>query len=289
VTAPDSTVDYDPAGHYDRVTEAWLLLMGDELHYGLFETGAEPLSVATAELTGRMIEAAGLRPGGPSDTAERLRVLDVGCGSGAPACMLATEFNVDVVGITTSRVGVRAARARAADLGVTEVSFEQRDGTDNGFADGEFDLVWVLESSHLMRDRQALVAECARVLRPGGRVVLCDLLRRREIPFVEVRERRADFATLRTAFGDAHMESLEFYATAAEAEGLTVERVDDLTTATLPTFDRWRANAEEHRDAVTALIGADGLDAFVLSCDILEDFWRDGTFGYGLISATKPG
>ena len=84
------------------------------------------------------------------------------------------------------------------------------------------------------------------------------------------------------------MESLEFYATAAEANGLTVDRVDDLTAATLRTFDRWRANAEKHRDAVTALIGADGLDAFVRSCDILEDFWRDGTFGYGLISATKP-
>jgi cyclopropane fatty-acyl-phospholipid synthase-like methyltransferase len=216
------------------------------------------------------------------------RVLDVGCGSGTPACMLADRFGVDVVGITTSQVGVAEARARATELGVEAVTFEQRDGTDNGFTDAEFDLVWVMESSHLMRDRQELIAECERVLRPGGRLVLCDLMRKREIPFSEVRARRIDFATLRTAFGDAHMESPEFYATAAVAQGLVVDRVDDLTAATLPTFDRWRANAEEHRDAVTALIGVDGLDAFVRSCDLLEDFWRDGTFGYGLISATKP-
>ena len=282
------TVDYNPAEHYDRVTEAWLLLMGDELHYGVFETGAEPLPVATAALTNRMVEAAGLLSRGASDTAERLKVLDVGCGSGAPACRLATEFGVEVVGITTSSVGVHAARARAADRGVRAASFEQRDGTDNGFEDGRFDLVWVLESSHLMRDRQALIAECARVLRPGGRVVLCDLLRQREIPFAEVRERRVDFATLRIAFGDAHMETPEFYTSAAEAQGLGVDRLDDLTAATLPTFDRWRANAEEHRDVVSALIGADGLRAFVRSCDLLEEFWRDGTFGYGLISAVKP-
>ncbi len=286
----ESSVDYGPSEHYDRVTAAWLLLMGDELHYGVFDTGDEPLPVATAALTGRMIEAAGLRPDDDTDDDARpaTRVLDVGCGSGAPACMLATTFGVDVVGITTSQVGVVEARSRAAALGLEAATFEQRDGTDNGFADAEFDLVWVLESSHLMRDRQALIAECARVLRPGGRVVLCDLMRMREIPFSEVRERRIDFATLRTAFGDAHMESPEFYATAAEVQGLTVDRLDDLTAATLPTFDRWRANAEEHRATVTALIGDDGLDAFVRSCDVLEDFWRDGTFGYGLISATKP-
>jgi 27-O-demethylrifamycin SV methyltransferase len=36
-------------------------------------------------------------------------------------------------------------------------------------------------------------------------------------------------------------------------------------------------------------LGAAGHEAFVRSCDILEGFWRDGTFGYGLFAATKPG
>ena len=36
-------MNYDPAEHYDRVTEAWLLLMGDELHYGVFARGDETL------------------------------------------------------------------------------------------------------------------------------------------------------------------------------------------------------------------------------------------------------
>ncbi len=282
------SVGYEPAEHYDRVTAAWLLLMGDDLHYGVFAGGDETLPVATAALTKRMIAAAGLREEVDRGTGSGTRVLDVGCGSGAPACMLADTFGVEVVGITTSQVGVAAARARAIELGVEGVTFEQRDGTDNGFDDAEFDVVWVMESSHLMRDRHALMAECGRVMRPGGRLVLCDLMRKREIPFSEVRERRIDFATLRTAFGDAHMETPDFYAAAAAAQGLVVDRLDDLTSETLPTFDRWRANAEKHRDAVTALIGVDGLDAFVRSCDVLEDFWHDGTFGYGLISATKP-
>jgi cyclopropane fatty-acyl-phospholipid synthase-like methyltransferase len=277
-----TTEAYDPASHYDRVMAAWQLLLGDELHYGVFDAGDEPLSVATGALTERMIAAADLGAGAP------LRVLDVGCGSGAPARALATRFGVEVVGITTSGVGVETARLRTAEAGVEGVTFEQRDGTDNGFDDATFDRAWVMESAHLMRDKDALVSECARVLRPGGRLVLCDLIRWREIPFREVRDRRVDFAVLREAFGDAHFQSLDDYEALAGAHGLVVDRSDDLTSATLPTFDRWRANADAHRDAVVDLIGVDGHQAFVRSCDILEAFWRDGTFGYGLVSATKP-
>jgi len=272
--------DYRPAEHYDRVTDAWRLLLGDELHYGVFETGNEPLATATAALTSRMIDGAQLQPD--------LDVLDVGCGTGAPACRLAAEFGVRVLGITTSEAGVATATERAASMRLPDARFEVRDGMANGLPDESFDRVWVLESAHLMRERDDLVSECARVLRPGGRLVLCDLLRHRDIPFAEVRARNRDFVTLRAAFGDAHFEPLAYYAEAAERHGLTVERRDDLTTATLPTFDSWRTNAAEHRRTTIDALGVESYDAFVSSCDILEGFWRDGTFGYGLIAAVKP-
>lgn len=274
-------VDYDPAEHYDRVTGVWQLLLGDELHYGVFASGTEPLAQATAALTALMVDGADLVPG--------LDVLDVGCGSGAPARQLVTEHGVNVLGITTSGVGVETARERAKAEGIAGATFEQRDGTDNQLPDESFDRVWVLESSHLMRERDRLVAECARVLRPGGRVVLCDLIKHRDIPFREVRDRREEFAVLRAAFGDAHMHSLDYYSGAFTHAGLEIDRVTDLTEATLPTFDRWRENARVHRDAVVEAIGVDGWEAFVRSCDILESLWRDGTFGYGLVVAVKPG
>ena len=282
MAAGTSAPDYDPAGHYDRVTQAWRLLLGDELHYGVFETGDEPLHEATAALTERMIGAAALSAGQD--------VLDVGCGTGTQACALASRFGVSVLGITTSEVGVELARARVAATGLTElVSFQVADGTDNGLADESFDRVWVLESSHLMRERERLISECARVLRPHGRMVLCDIIRRREIPFAELRERREDFVTLRTAFGDARMEPLALYAELARSRGLYVEVAEDLTELTLPTFARWRDNAQAHREEVAATLGRDGFDAFVRSADLLEGFWLDGTFGYGLLAAVKPG
>ncbi|WP_322937135.1 SAM-dependent methyltransferase [Nocardioides bizhenqiangii] len=272
---------YQPADHYDRVTRAWGLLLGAELHYGVFEGADEPLDEATHRLTERMAAAARFEPD--------LRVLDVGCGTGAQARYLATEQGVRVTGITTSSVGVDIARERTAEAGLDDrVGFEVRDGTDNEFPDASFDRVWILESSHLMPHRDRLVSEAARVLAPGGRVVWCDIVRHREIPFLELRDRREEFATLRAAFGDARMEPLASYVSWFEDAGLTVEVAEDLTEATLPTFEAWRTNAEQHRDQVIDLIGESSLEEFVRSCDILESLWREGTFGYGMAAASKP-
>ncbi len=274
-------VSHDPASHYDRVTEAWTLLLGEDLHYGLFRLGNEGLPEATAALTKSMIDAADIEAG--------LEVLDVGCGTGAPACHLAAVYGARVTGITTSAVGVASARRRATVEGIDSlVSFEERDGMDNGFPEESFDRVWVLESSHLMRERDSLIAECARVLRPGGRLVLCDIMLRRPMPFDEVRRLRKPLALLREVFGEARMEPLAKYEELAQANGLVVEQATDLTQVTLPTFARWRDNAETHRDAVISLLSPDGLERFVEGTVVLEGFWDDGTLGYGLIAAGKP-
>ncbi|MFN8037124.1 MAG: class I SAM-dependent methyltransferase [Acidimicrobiia bacterium] len=271
---------YDPRNHYDRVTDAWGLLLGDELHYGVFATGDEPLARATRALTDRMVEAARLVPG--------IEVLDVGCGTGAPACALARDHGARVTGITTSAVGVNAAVERGKAEGVSDlVRFEVRDGTDNGFGDASFDRVWVLESSHLMPARERLVAECARVLRPGGFVALCDVVLRRPMPFREVRRLREPLMLLRQVFGEARMELLERYAELAREQGLEIVEEADLTAATRPTFARWRENAERHRDEVVASLGERDWGRFVDSCAVLEGFWDDGTLGYGLLAARR--
>ena len=269
-----------PAVHYDHVHSAWRLIMGEEFHYGFFESPATPLEQATAALTEQMRNRARITSGD--------RVLDVGCGTGRQACDLAAAFDVSVLGITTSASGVAAAAGLAVDRGLASAArFEQRDGADNGLPDASFDVVWVLESSHLMRDRTALLRECARVLAPHGRLVLCDIIRKREIPFVEVRARREHFATLRSAFGDAHMEPLESYTSALTELGMTVTDSSDISEQTRPTFAAWRSNVHAHRTALDHLLHARALEDFVSATEILESFWQDETLGYGILAALK--
>jgi 27-O-demethylrifamycin SV methyltransferase len=267
------------AAHYDRVHDAWRLIMGEEFHYGYFEDPAVPLEEATAALTARMREGAAIAAGD--------RVLDVGCGTGRQACELAADLGARVLGITTSERGVAAATELAAERGMENARFELRDGMDSGLESESFEVAWALESSHLMADRSALLGECTRVLVPGGRLVLCDIIRRREIPFAEVRERRADFALLRAVFGDAHMEPLEAYASTLQRLGMALTDSSDITQPTLPTFSAWRARAGAHEATVRDLIGAQGVEEFIEATRVLESFWLDGTLGYGILAAVK--
>lgn len=280
MTTDDAGTSYAPADHYDRVTRAWALLLGPELHYGVFESPDEPLLPATGRLTDLMIENAQLSPG--------LRLLDVGCGSGSQACQLVEDHGLEVLGITTSQVGIDESTARAAARGITDATFELRDGTANGLPDASFDRVWALESSHLMPDRAGFVSEAARVLRPGGRFVVCDIVRKREIPFLELRERREEFAVLRAAMGNARMDTVDSYAATAREHGLEMDTVLDLTEPTYPTFARWRENLAAHLDTVTEALGNEGVDAFGGSLDVLEGLWNEGTLGYALFSAVAP-
>ncbi len=270
-----------PAHLYDRVTQAWLLLLGEELHYGYFDCPDEPLAHATKRLTKRMAHWANIQSGAV--------VLDVGCGIGKPAITLATEFGADVVGISTSEVGINYAAALVSTLRLSKrVRFELRDGMGNGFPSESFDCVWVMESSHLMPRKRDVLAEGARVLVPGGRLVLCDIVRKADIPFDEIYRNLDVFETLDDVFGRAKMESLDAYVQFARDANLSVTGVEDISAAVLPTFDHWRDNAIRSRAEVVNLVGENYWMQFMKSCDALERLWNEGKFGYGMLVAEKP-
>lgn len=96
-----------------------------------------------------------------------MEVLEVGCGSGATALLhaphvkhiLATDFSARMIEI---------AKARAAEQGVTNVTFEQADITSFDKPDGSFDMVLALSVLHLMEDRDAAIGTIHRLLKPGG-------------------------------------------------------------------------------------------------------------------------
>jgi cyclopropane fatty-acyl-phospholipid synthase-like methyltransferase len=257
-------------------------MLGDEFHVGVFfEDGTPDLRTAATRLTQLMVEAARV---GADD-----HLLDVGCGTGGPAVYVAQSTGARVTGMSTSAEGIKAARERAERASLSDrVSFEVRDGMDNGFPDGSFSRSWALESSLLMRDRDRLISEMARVLAPGGRFTLCDFMLIRPLDLRDIRRLRGDLELLRDVYGDVQMEPLAEYRRLAEKHGLEVDQADDLTSSTRPTFEHWREHAERAREPVTELLGEDYWRKFVESCEILGRLWDDGLWGYGLLAASKP-
>jgi SAM-dependent methyltransferase len=117
------------------------------------------------------------------------RVLEVGCGLGAFAERLTGELDAHVLAVDLSTRMVELARARGVDARLGDVQ-------ELPFADGEFDCTvanWML---YHVPDVDRAIAELARVVRPGGRLVAAtgspdNLLELRELLGAETRPRQA--------------------------------------------------------------------------------------------------
>jgi SAM-dependent methyltransferase len=170
------TSQTDVAEHYgtqsllDRVSEALAragLAEGPIAWSDL--VGLDQFHVRGLAATRELAEMLDITPGA--------RLLDIGSGLGGPARYLAASFGCKVSGIDLSQPFVEMASYLARRCGLQDrVEFRQADALDLPFEDGAFDLAWTQHVAMNIADRTRLYAEIRRVLRPGGRLAIYDVL-----------------------------------------------------------------------------------------------------------------
>ena len=147
----------------------WLAGRNLAFHFGHYDHTTRTHAEALVNANRVLAECAGIQPGD--------RVLDAGCGVGGSALWLARHRGARVVGLTRVAGQVRQARSvAAARREVHPPVFLQGDFTAPPFGAATFDVVWALESLCHAVDKPAFYREAARVLRPGGRLVLAEYM-----------------------------------------------------------------------------------------------------------------
>jgi SAM-dependent methyltransferase len=103
-------------------------------------------------------------------------LLDVACGSGGPTLRIAERTGCRVHGIDLHQDGVAQGRAQAETRGVADrARFHQGDaGGPLPFDAGTFDALICVDAINHLPDREQVLHEWARLLRPGGRLVYTD-------------------------------------------------------------------------------------------------------------------
>ncbi|MFW6056821.1 MAG: methyltransferase domain-containing protein [Chloroflexota bacterium] len=245
-------------------TDVVRLLLGDVLHPG------------GMELTEHLGEVLQLQQGE--------RVLDIACGRGSSAILLAERFGCHVTGLDYSEDSLARARARAEAKNMTQViHFEPGDAEELPVEDGRFDVVISECSLCTFPNKETATREMARVLRSGGRVGITDVTVNGPLP--------------------EDIQSVLAWVTCLAGAGAVSDYVSLLANAGFDGFiteDRSKDGSDMIADMRRKLTGL-ALAARIgkvetANLDIkgtrdalkrVEDLIESGTIGYALIAAKK--
>jgi arsenite methyltransferase len=259
-------LDTDPKGCCARLYESdavrWLL--DGQLH-----PGGERLTRRLAQFTG--IE-------------RRQHVVDIACGSGASARLLARELGCEVVGVDLGSLAIERAVDAAGAAGLqARVCFVLGDAEELPFPDGVFDVALSECSLCTFPDKRRAIAEMARVVRPGGSIAIADVTADLDALPVQLRSAAARVACV------ADARSADDYASLLRDAGcqpVAIETHDDDLRA--------MANRVEARLRVARMLAPTGeqrdraAEASALA-RMAIDAIAHGTLGYALIAARRLG
>lgn len=149
--------------------------------------------------------------------------LDIATGGGHTALKFAPHVKHVTASDLTERMLEKAKAFITEDKGVTNVDFKQADAENLPFNDAQFDLVTCRIAPHHFPDVQKFVTECARVLKPGGMLLIQDHV----LPEDDESARYVDeFETVRDPSHNRAFNETEWKTMFANA-GVTVDHTEE--------------------------------------------------------------
>ena len=262
------------ADHYDELDPIYRDLWGEDVHHGLWRTGRENVAEAVAalsELVGRTLNFS------VGDA-----LVDIGCGYGGTARRFAA-LGAKVTGLSVSQAQIARAMPHEG------VTLRVEDWLENSLPDASFDGAYAIESSEHMTDKPAFFAQAARILKPGGRLVVCAWLANEPVPQWQVDH------LLRPICDEGRLPSM---GTAADYErmardagfvGCTYTDISDAVARTWTICLGRFLHAFATRADVRRIALSGRNRAFALSLPRLILAYRTGAMRYGIFRFDMPG
>jgi sarcosine/dimethylglycine N-methyltransferase len=248
---------------------------GEDLHVGLYES-TQDIRAASDAIVDYMRSAV-------PTLCEDSNILDIGSGYGGSMRRVvgqlgnrATCLNLSETQNDTNRLKTRQS-GLAERITVTHGTFEKIPETD-----GTFDVVWSQDALLHSDERETVLSEVWRVLKPNGYFVFTDPCQADDVPE----------GVLQPVYDRLHLNSLgsfRFYREAALALGFEVERQDDMITHMRTHYSRVREELEARYDELQDRgISNQYLDQMLVGLQSWVDAADQGHLAWGLNVFRKP-
>ena len=239
----------------------------------LVETGILPGPVFHPGGLELSIELANICEIGPDS-----QVLDVACGTGETAYVLAEKFGCRVVGIDTTELQIKRAEEKRIGRSL-RVEFHKADAHHLPFEDGVFDVV-ISEAVLCYLEIGKALDEMIRVVRPGGRVGIHDMCWRENTPSI-IKQRYAEIE-------NEHPETLGGWAERFTKAGLVMIRTVDKSQAIRDWSNEYtkKLGLLQQGKIVLAILKRWGL-AGLQRIRESEGIWKGEHASYGIVVGTK--
>jgi len=218
------------------------------------------------------------------------RVIDLGCGYGTSSIWLAKNIGCRVTGITLSEKQVATAKELARKNGVDHLAdFYAMDFNATTFPDGSFDVAFAIESLCHSEDKQKLLKEVYRIIKPDGRLIDADGYFRKSKVSLTPREWEIARACCEGVHVPILPEKSEFETQLSAAGFKNIQWIDK--TESILQISKKISDAAKWIMPFSRILGWMGVRSLSPShCRAFIDqyyAWRDGIGVYGIFYAKK--
>ena len=213
---------------------------------------------------------------------ESTHVLDLCCGLGGPARYLAYHHGCRVTGVdmNTDRLAGAVRLTERTKL-QDRVLFHHANALQTGLADETFDVIVSQEAFCHIPNKKTLIAECVRLLKPGGRIVYTDILARNSMTN-EIRSR------LENEMVFSELSTLEQYCHLLEGKSCQVVEVEDLSDDWAQILIDRLAMYRSLKEQTVSSFGLAHFQKWDRTYSFFVGLYRSGELGGGRFVARKP-
>lgn len=248
---------------------------GEDIHIGLYEHDREPIVDASRRTVAHMADLLG-------EPQADWRVLDMGAGYGGSARYLAENHGCHVTALNLSEVenernrSINRARKLDTLIEVVDGSFESVPGPDESF-----DVVWSQDAFLHSGEREKVLREAIRVLKPGGVLIFTDPMAKDDCPE----------GVLDPILERIHLDSLGspgFYQEAAADLGLDLIAFEDHTHQLPRHYGRVREELEAREPDLAGSISPEYITRMKKGLGHWVDGGKSGHLAWGIFRFRKP-